>query len=61
MSPYCDSEFPGNVQVFRNEEKERLRIVDMRQCDAERIGVNRGTRWRMKKILDVTIDNKRKY
>ena len=36
----------GNVQVFSNKEKERLRIVDMRQCDAEREGINRGTRWR---------------
>jgi hypothetical protein len=39
----------GNVQVFKNEEKERLRIVEMRQCDAERLGINRGTRWRIKK------------
>jgi hypothetical protein len=39
----------GKVQVFRNEEKERLRIVDMRQCDAERWGINRGMRWRIKK------------
>jgi hypothetical protein len=38
----------GNVQVFKNEEKERLRIVEMRQCDAEKLGINRGTRWRMK-------------
>jgi len=38
----------GNVQVFRNTEKERQRIVEMRQCDAERLGINRGTRWRMK-------------
>ena len=38
----------GNVQVFRNEEKERLRIVEMRQCEAERQGVDRKTRWRMK-------------
>jgi hypothetical protein len=39
----------GNVQVFRNEEKERLRIIEMRQCDAERLGIDRKTRWRMKK------------
>ena len=39
----------GNVRVFKNEEKERLRIVEMRQSDAERVGVNRGTRWRIKK------------
>jgi hypothetical protein len=38
----------GNVQVFRNEEKERLRIIEMRQCDAERLGIDRKTRWRMK-------------
>jgi hypothetical protein len=38
----------GNVQVFRNQEKEREMIVEMRQCDAERLGINRGTRWRMK-------------
>jgi histidyl-tRNA synthetase len=39
----------GRVQVFRNEEKERLRIIEMRQCDAERLGIARVTRWRMKK------------
>jgi hypothetical protein len=39
----------GKVQVFRNEEKERRMIVEMRQCDAERMGINRGTRWRMKR------------
>jgi hypothetical protein len=38
-----------NIQVFRNEEKERLRIVVMRQCDAEREGIDRKTRWRMRK------------
>jgi len=39
----------GNVQVFRNEEKERLRIIGMRQSDAEREGIDRKTRWRMKR------------
>jgi len=39
----------GSVQVSGNEEKERLRIVEMRQCDAEREGIDRKTRWRMKK------------
>ncbi|MGA2914246.1 MAG: hypothetical protein ABSE07_12130 [Methanoregula sp.] len=39
----------GKVQVFRNEEKDRLRIVEMRQCDAERLGIDRKTRWRMRK------------
>ena len=39
----------GSVQVFGNEEKERLRIVEMRQCDAEREGIDRKKRWRMKK------------
>ena len=39
----------GNVQVFRNQEKERLRILTMRQCEAEREGIDRKTRWRMKK------------
>lgn len=38
----------GNVQVFRNAKKERQRIIEMRQCDAEREGVDRKTRWRMK-------------
>ncbi|MFZ1898611.1 hypothetical protein [Methanoregula sp.] len=38
----------GKVQVFRDEERERQRTVEMRQCDAERLGVNRGTRWRMR-------------
>jgi hypothetical protein len=36
-----------NVQVFRNKEKERQKIVEMRQCDAERLGIDRKTRWRM--------------
>jgi len=40
----------GNVQVFRNEENERLRIVEMRQCEAEREGIDKKTRWMMKKI-----------
>jgi len=38
----------GKVQVFRNDEKERFRIINMRQCDAERQGIDRKTRWRMK-------------
>jgi hypothetical protein len=37
-----------NVQVFRNGGKERLRISSMRQCDAERLGIDRKTRWRIK-------------
>jgi hypothetical protein len=45
-----DGKYP--FEVFRNEEKERLRIIEMRQCDAERSGVNRGTRWRMKRRND---------
>jgi hypothetical protein len=39
----------GIVLVFRDEEKERQRIVEMRQCDAEKLGINRGTRWRSRK------------
>ena len=39
----------GKVQMFRNRENERLKIVEMTQCDAERLGINRGTRWRTKK------------
>jgi hypothetical protein len=39
----------GKVQVFRNKEKEREKIIQIRQCDAEKLGINRGTRWRMKK------------
>jgi hypothetical protein len=39
----------GTVQVFKNEERERLRIINMRQCEAERDGIARVTRWRMKK------------
>jgi hypothetical protein len=39
----------GIVQVFRNNERERERIIQMRQCDAERMGIDRKTRWRMKK------------
>ena len=42
----------GKVQVFRNKEKERERIIHMRQCDVEKIGIIRGTRWRMKKDLN---------
>ena len=41
----------GSVQVFRNVEKERQKIVEMRQCDAERMGIARVTRWRMKKSI----------
>jgi len=29
----------GKVQVLRNEEKEQLKIIEMRQCDAERWGL----------------------
>ena len=29
------------VQVFRDKEKERRRIVEMRQCDAKREGIHR--------------------
>ena len=36
------------VQVFSNEEKERQRIVEMRQCDAERLGIARVTRLRLR-------------
>ncbi len=43
----------GNVQVFRNVEKERGKIISMSQCDAERAGINRGTRWRMKRTLNI--------
>jgi hypothetical protein len=38
----------GNVHFLWDQEKERQRIIEMRQCDAEREGVNRGTRWRMR-------------
>ncbi|MGA2914248.1 MAG: hypothetical protein ABSE07_12140 [Methanoregula sp.] len=41
----------GKIQVFRNEEKERLRIIEMRQCDAEGIGIARVTTWRMRKQI----------
>jgi hypothetical protein len=41
----------GIVPVFKNKEREREMIVQMRQCDAERMGINWGTRWRMKKVL----------
>jgi hypothetical protein len=37
------------LDQWENEEKERLRIIDMRQCDAERLGIDRKTRWRMKR------------
>ena len=47
-----DGKYP--FEVFRNEEKEQLRIVDMRQFDAERDGIDRKTRWRMKKISVIT-------
>jgi len=41
----------GNVQVFSNKEKERLRIVDMRQCDAEKARVDRKTFQRIKERI----------
>jgi len=37
----------GKVQVFRIDEKERLKIIEMRQCEAERLEIDRKTRWRM--------------
>jgi hypothetical protein len=37
----------GDVQVFRNTEKERVKVIGMRQCDAEKMGIARVTRWRM--------------
>jgi hypothetical protein len=43
----------GNVQVFKNEGKERLKIVEMRQCEAERLGIDRKTIWRMKGIFNL--------
>jgi len=39
----------GNVQVFRNIERETQRVLLMRQCDAEKMGVNREKRWRILK------------
>jgi hypothetical protein len=30
------------VHVFRNRERKREKIAGMRQCDAEKIGINRG-------------------
>ena len=39
----------GKVQIFRNKEKEERRIIEMKQCDAEREGIDRKTRWRIKK------------
>jgi hypothetical protein len=38
----------GNVQIFKDIENERQRILAMRQCDAEKLGIDRKTRWRMK-------------
>jgi len=34
-----------------------LRIVEMRQCDAEKAEVNRGTGWRMNKLKKFVLDN----
>jgi len=49
----------GNVQVFRNKEKERLRVVGMRQCDAEREGIDRKNEMEDEKIQTdyITIKN----
>lgn len=33
----------GKVRVFKNEEKERLKIIDMMQYDAKRLGENRAS------------------
>ena len=49
------------VQVFRNKEKERLMIIEMRQCDAEQMGINRGTRWRMKHAKNNKLFTLNKY
>ena len=37
-------------ELFRYSEmkKERLKIIEMRQCDAEKEGIIRETRWRVK-------------
>jgi hypothetical protein len=32
----------GIVQVFKNKESERERVIQMRQSHAERMGINRG-------------------
>lgn len=37
----------GSVQVFIDQENERMRILSMPQCDAEREGIDRKTRWRL--------------
>lgn len=34
------------------EKTECQKILSMRQCDAERMGINRGTRWRIKKCAE---------
>ena len=34
----------GNVQVFRNIEKEKQKILSMRQCDEDRDEIDRKTR-----------------
>jgi hypothetical protein len=34
--------------VFKNADKERFRIVEIRQYDAEKLGIERITPWRMK-------------
>jgi hypothetical protein len=49
----------GIVQVFRDEEKERRRIIEMRQCDAEKAGVDRKTFQRIKERIrggEINID-----
>jgi len=38
----------GIVQIFKDKENERRKIIQMRQCDAEKLGIDRKTRWRMK-------------
>jgi hypothetical protein len=37
-----------NLQVFRNQEKDQRKIGEMLQCGAEKLWINRETRWRMK-------------
>ena len=38
----------GVSHIFRDKESEKERFIHVRQSDAERMGINRGTRWRWK-------------
>jgi hypothetical protein len=38
------------AQVFSDKMERKQRLMNMRPCEAEKMGINRGTLWRMKRV-----------